>query len=438
MRQRVAEPVRDFQPGRDTLAVVGLGYVGVALAAAFADAGFAVLGFDTDPSRRAALREGTSPFRSHEPELEATLQRAHARLSAPTDLTQLAAAAVVFVCVETPIDADHRPRYAALRHALADIGPHLAAGTLVVVESTLAPGTMRSVVVPALRAATAGRSDHGVFVGHCPERVTAGRLLYNLRHMARVCGGESPAVAEAMIALYKHIVEGELDAADLETAELVKTAENAYRDVAIAFANELALICERAGGDFLRVRELVNKSPGREVLFAGAGVGGHCIPKDSWLLAHGAPELDPWLLAAARRRNDEMPAQVLARTRAALGGTLAGRRIAVLGYTYREDTDDARDTPSARFVELARAGDAEVTIHDPFVPSYATRETVAAEGADALVILVSHAQYKHLPLAELARAMRTPILVDARSVVSLVDARAAGFTVHRLGLASPR
>lgn len=434
----LADLLREVQGSTATLAVVGLGYVGVALAAALADAGFDVVGVDRDAARITAVREGAVPFAGHEPRLDTMLQRALAaeKLRVTTSMAHVAPAAVVLICVETPVGEDRLPRYEALRAALADLGPMLAHGALVVVESTLAPGTMRGVVIPALEAATGGRVGERFHVGHCPERVTSGRLVHNLQTMARVCGASSLAVSDVMVALYKKIVRADLDRADLDTAELVKTAENAYRDVAIAFANELALICEGAGADFLEVRRLVNKSPGREVLFAGAGVGGHCIPKDSWLLAAGAPAVEPWLLGAARRRNDAMPAHVLARTAAALG-SLAGARLAVLGYAYREDNGDVRDSPSVRFVELAQEAGAEVTVHDPFVPHFSSeREADLVRGADAIVVLVAHSQYRGLVLADLAAVMRTPVLVDARNLFAEEAALAAGFGYHRVGLGS--
>lgn len=437
-RYTLADLVRDFHAGTATLAVVGLGYVGVALAAALAEAGFDVIGVDRDASRIAALRDGTVPFAGQEPGLQAMLRGAlwAQKFRVSTSTAHVAAAAAVLICVETPVEDDHLPRYEALRAALAEIGPVLAHGALVVVESTLAPGTMRRVVIPALEAASGGLLGERFHVGHCPERVTSGRLLHNLQTMARVCGASSPAVSDAMIALYRNIVRADLDRADLDTAELVKTAENAYRDVAIAFANELALICEEAGADFLEVRRLVNKSPGREVLFAGAGVGGHCIPKDSWLLAAGAPAVDPWLLGAARRRNDAMPAHVLARTVAAMG-SLDGARLAVLGYAYREDNGDVRETPSARFVALAQEAGAEVAVHDPFVPHFAhDTEVDLVRDVDAVVVLVAHSRYRELVLADLAAVMRTPILVDARNVFTEEAALAAGFRYHRVGLGS--
>src|SRR5437667_7465242 len=195
----------------------------------------------------------------------------------------------------------------------------------------------------------------GIRVGHCPERVMPGRLLQNLRTMARVMGADSPEIADAMRALYSRYVDADLDATDLLTAELVKTTENAYRDINIAFANQVALICEEVGGDVWNVRELVNKSPGRNMLLPGAGVGGHCIPKDPWLLAAGLP---PWaeatLIRSGRELNERMPGEVARLVEELLqkaGVQVAGASVAVLGYAYLEDSDDTRDSPTEVFLQ---------------------------------------------------------------------------------------
>ena len=158
-------------------------------------------------------------------------------------------------------------------------------GVLVIVESTIMPGTMQKIVLPLLEEHSSRKCGEGFYLGNCPERVMPGKLISNLRKMSRVVGGDSPATAGVMKELYMQVVEAEVDEADWITAELVKTVENTYRDVQIAFANEVALICEALGADVWRVRDLVRKSPGREMLLPGAGVGGHCIPKDPWLLA---------------------------------------------------------------------------------------------------------------------------------------------------------
>lgn len=243
-----------------------------------------------------------------------------------------------------------------------------------------------------------------------------GKLMHNLRHLSRVCGGSSQAARQAMIALYRHIVEGDLDPTDCLTAELVKTAENAYRDVNIAFANELALICEAAGGDVWKVRELVNKSPGRNVLLPGAGVGGHCIPKDPWLLARPALEkgVPLRLIPAAREVNDSMPEHVVAlveRGLEGIGQPVAGARVLVLGYAYRENTDDIRNSPTIDLVDLLARRGALVTVHDPFIDEYSW-DLATGEGFDVAIGMVSHDIYRALAPADL----RAKVVVDTRQI----------------------
>jgi len=308
---------------------------------------------------------------------------------------------------------------------------------LVIVESTIAPGTIDRLVKPLLKETSGKLSGQGFYLGACPERVMPGKLLSNLRNLSRVCGGSTPAVAEVMVALYRHIVDADLDVSDPVTAELTKTAENAYRDVNIAFANELALICEAAGGDFMRVRELVNKSPGRNVLLAGAGVGGHCIPKDPWLLAYGAQgKAAIRLIPAARAVNDAMPLHVAGLLEEALieaGKSLSGARVAVLGHAYMEDSDDTRNSPSDTLIEYLKSEGAQVVIHDPYVPEYQGDVLVCLQDCDAVALMVAHQEYKSLDLEDMKQALRTPILVDGRWVFDAHAAREAGFIFRGIG-----
>jgi UDP-N-acetyl-D-mannosaminuronic acid dehydrogenase len=255
-----------------------------------------------------------------------------------------------------------------------------------------------------------------------------------MRTLSRVCGGSSPEVAEAMVALYSTYVEADLDPADCLTAELVKTAENAYRDVSIAFANQLAMICEVVGGDVWRVRELVNKVPGRYVLLPGGGVGGHCIPKDSWLLA--APlgaEAESSLLGVARRINDAMPEHV-----AGLVGELVDAssraKVAVLGYSYLENSDDTRNSPSAALVSSLTKRGFEVSVHDPFVHEFAGDVMAAMQGAECAVLMVAHSAYRDLDLIGAAAKMKRPQIVDARGLFKPEALHAAGFTYRMIGI----
>ena len=420
------------------LGVIGLGYVGLPAACMFASAGFRVHGVDIDAGRAELIDSGRSPIEGDEPGLAELLEQVVAshRLSAGSVHTDLADADVVLICVDTPVDADHRPRFKALRAACSQLGSVLKDGALVIVESTIAPGTIDNVVRPALEDSSGRRAGVGFHLGHCPERVMPGKLLRNMRTMSRVCGGSSAEVADVMVALYSTFVEGDLDAADCLTAELVKTAENAYRDVGIAFANQLALICERVGGDAWLVRQLVNKVPGRDVLLPGGGVGGHCIPKDSWLLA--APlgeEAEDSLLAVARRINDSMPAHV-----AELVGDLVGRgkqgRVAVLGYAYLENSDDTRNSPSAETIRLLSERGFDVAVHDPFVSEHKGDVMEVLRNADCAVLMVAHRAYRDLDLKRAADVMRKRALVDARGFFGVEALRQAGFDYRFIGVGS--
>ncbi len=415
--------------------MIGLGYVGLPAACMIAGAGFVVKGVDLDASRTEVINRGLSPIEGDEPGLADLVDKVVSshRLSTSTAYSDLAGADVVLICVDTPVDKDHRPRFKALKSACLQLGPVLKDGALVIVESTIAPGTIDGVVRLALEESSGKRAGVGFHVGHCPERVMPGKLIRNMRTMSRVCGGSSEQVSEVMVALYSTFVEADLDAADCLTAELVKTAENAYRDVGIAFANQLALICERVGGDAWRVRTLVNKVPGRAVLLPGGGVGGHCIPKDSWLLA--APlgdEAEDSLLGVARRINDGMPAHVASLVRDLVGQS-GGGRIAVLGYAYLENSDDTRNSPSAELVRLLNGFGFDVAVHDPFVHEYDGDVMDAFRGADCAVLMVAHAPYRNLDLEAAGKLMRARALVDARGFFEHDALLEAGFSYRLIG-----
>ncbi len=441
-------PVAPFQALREAiatctarLAVVGLGFVGTPAACKFAQAGFQVIGIDVLPEKVAKVNAGVSPIEGKEPglkELLAAVVQA-GRLRATTDYSVCRAVQVILVVVETPVDeVTRKPRYRALRSALASLGSHLQPGMLVIVESTLAPGTMDQVVAPLLEETSSLKVGRHFHLVHCPERVMPGRLLANLENCSRVVGGTSPEAAELAAALYRYVVQADLDVTDCLTAELVKTAENAYRDVQIAFANEVALLCESLGADVWQVRELVNKSPGRNMLYPGAGVGGHCLPKDPWLLiANGGASFQPRLIPAARAVNDDMPLHVAELVQQALAAEeveLDAARITVLGYAYLENSEDARNSPSATLVKRLRALGAEVRVHDPWVPEYRGELSQAIAGSDAVVLMVAHDAYRSLDLGHLRRLMRTPVLVEGRKVFAPEQAAAAGFQFYRVGV----
>ncbi|RLC61523.1 MAG: nucleotide sugar dehydrogenase [Chloroflexota bacterium] len=420
--------------------VLGLGYVGLPVACLFAEAGFPVVGIRRSRDKVDMINRGECPIEGKEPGLAELLRQviATGRFRATTDYAPCREAQVVLVAVETPVNKEtHRPVYKALRGALTDLGHHLSPGTLVIIESTIAPGTMSGVVQPLLEETSGLRVNDDFYLVNCPERVMPGKLLANIRGCHRVVGGMSPEAADLAVRFYRHVVQADLDPVDCLTAELVKTMENAYRDVQIAFANEMALLCEGMGADVWQVRELVNKAPYRDMHLPGAGVGGHCIPKDPWLLIANAGErFKPRLIPTARAINDGMPLHMADLTVEALreaGVDIAGAKVAVLGYAYLENSDDTRNSPSEVLVTRLRELGAEVAIHDPWVPEYRDDLEARVRDCDAVILMVAHDAYRTVDLGRLRTLVGRPILIDGRNVFPAEQARAAGWKYRGVG-----
>lgn len=421
------------------IGVVGLGYVGLPVACLFAEAGFDVTGVDVKQARVELINQGISPINGIEPGLDALLSQVvkNGKFKATNNKALLSGLDIITINVETPVEQDYQPHYDALISACRDIGGEMKGGTLVILESTVAPATSEKIAIPELEKISEKKINKDFFFGSCPERVMPGKLLSNLRSLGRICGGSTPDVSRIMVALYRTIVNAELDESDLITAEIVKTVENTYRDVQIAFANEVALICEHNGADFYRVRELVNKLPSRQIHLPGAGVGGHCIPKDPWLLAYSVrDELNLQVIPAARKVNDAMPLHMLDLTQLALqsaGKTLRGARILILGIAYLEDSDDTRNSPGLVLCNALKEESAEIFIHDPWVERYRGDVMAMAVGCDAVVLTTAHSHYKQLDLNELKTRMRTPILVDGRHFFDVEMVKSSGFIYKCVG-----
>lgn len=427
---------------QEKVAVVGLGYVGISLAALLADKGFDVAGVDASAARADAVNRGSLPLRGQEPGLGEMLSRAVKRrkLSAGTSFEVLKDRRVVFVCVDTPIDSEKRPDNSRLESALRSVASNIRSGTLVIVESTIAPGTMAGLVTKTIERESGLRVGKDIKLAHCPERVMPGRLLYNLTHYDRVIGGLDGDSVKRASAIYSKLTKGRLHATDLTTAEVVKTAENAYRDVQIAFANEVALISEKVGVDAYEVRRLVNTCPFRDMHVPGAGVGGHCLPKDPWLLAYGGRAAGPRLIPAARAVNDSMPFHVLDLADAALKEArleLGQSVAAVMGASFLQDSGDLRNSPSLPVI-ASLASARELRIHDPYVEEVEGRAVErdarkTLKGADLAVFMVAHNEYSSLTPANIKKLMRTPVVVDGRNIFSEGKMRSAGIVYSGVG-----
>jgi len=438
------------------IVVIGMGYVGIPCAALLADvAGHKVIGVQRRSERSGwkidALNQGKSPFEGHEPGLAELIARVVEKgtFRVTDDVAVCRDADVILIDVQTPTDSGRVPQYLSLREVSAGVGQYMQKGTLVVIESTVAPGTTQNIVQPILEETSGMKAGKDFYLAFSYERVMPGKLLEYMVDFPRVVGGIDVQSTELAVELYHTIVKREITATDVLTAELAKTVENAYRDVNIAFANEIALICESLGVDVYEMRELINARPDRHMHLSGAGVGGHCLPKDTWLLRFGVKEygtrdVDTAMITLARRINDAMPDHMVRLVEEALAEArreVRGSRVAVLGIAYLEDSDDIRNTPAQPLINALRARGASVIAHDPFVWGYEGEELTrdldeALRGADCLALVTKHQMYFELDLEHVKGLMRTPVIVDGRNVFSAKAYREAGFIYRGIGKGS--
>lgn len=377
--------------------VVGLGYVGLPTAALLAERGHRVHGVDHDP--RVVERVMSGDAGALEPGL-APLVR-HARAAGTLRADDAASPADVFlVCVPTPCDQHGRPDLSHVADAVHSLVGIIAPGNLVVLESTVPPGTTRALIGQILTDA-GFELGVDVFVAHAPERVLPGAVLHELENGFRIVGGLTPACTERALSFYRSWLPNRIEGATAEIAELAKLAENSFRDVNIAFANTLADVCAHLDADPWEVIRLANQHPRVAILRPGPGVGGHCIPVDPWFLVAAAPDQSR-LLVAARHVNDARPKHVLERVRA-LVATSGASRIACLGLTYKAQSDDLRNSPALTIVRtLVEEYPGLVRVADPYL-TRSPIDAVPLEDAaliiaecDIILALVPHPEFRSL------------------------------------------
>jgi UDP-N-acetyl-D-glucosamine dehydrogenase len=402
-----------------TIGIVGLGYVGLPLAVAFADAGHDVIGVDVDARKIAALKEGTSHIEDVASE---RVQAVASSFQPTTRFAALASADSILICVPTPLSANREPELGPLIDSATSLAGVLQAGQLVVLESTTYPGTTRERLLPLLEESglAAGRDFN---LAYSPERVDPGREDRTLRNTPKVVGGLTDACCKRAEQLYRTICDDVVVVSTPEVAELSKLLENIYRSVNIALVNELAMLADRMGIDIWEVIDAAATKPYGFTRFdPGPGMGGHCLPVDPFYLAWKAREYDfvPEFVELAGKLNQRMPDFCVTRIVRALndaGKAVRGARIAILGVSYKPGVGDIRESPALKIMERLIDQGGELTYHDPHVPAVAqfgmrSEELDAAlADADLVVIVTAHPQVDHESVAREA-----PLVVDLRGV----------------------
>ncbi len=415
------------------ICVLGLGYIGLPTACTFGNCGIDVVGVDTNPKVVESLRQRIPHIK--EPGLDAVVQAAF-QSGKLTVASKPVEADAFIIAVPTPIHHDKTADLVYVTSAAESLIPVLRRGNLVVLESTSPPRTTTGIVRPILER-SGMRAGEDFLLAYSPERVLPGQIIRELTENARVIGGIDRASAEAGRDLYRAFARGEIVLTDATTAETVKLMENTFRDVNIALANELLRLGEEFGIDIWEAIGIANLHPRVNIMQPGPGVGGHCISVDPWFLVEAAPSLTP-LIRTAREVNDSQPEYVVRRVEGILGN-LSGRKIAVLGLTYKPDVDDIRESPSLEVVHLLSARGVEVTTCDPLAPEVAptVRRARSVEeavsGTDALILLVGHKPYRTLAPESLPALMKHAVSFDCQHTWDRTRWEACGFQFHQLG-----
>lgn len=426
------------------LVVMGLGRVGLPTAAVLANKGFHVTGVDIRQEIIRAVSLGRSHFM--EPDLEKIIRSAieNGKLKVTDDPLAVKKADTILICVQTPLTEHRKPDLSYLRKACKSIATNLSPGKLVIVKSSIPPGTTRNVVAKILEAGSGLKCGKDFWLAHCPERLTPGEALRDFTKRSRIIGGYDETSAEIAAAFYQ---DQKTLITDSTTAEVAKLSENTFRDVNIAFANELALICEKIGADIEEVRRLANTHPRVNIHEPGCGVGGPCLPKDPFLLLYSVDlkgGSSSKIIESSGELNDNMPLHIVEMVVDALrkaGKRIKNSRIAVLGSAYKAESDEGSNSPTEKIVRALMDLGGRVVVHDPycdetFGAKRAEKVEIAAKRADCLVMCTDHLAYKKLDLELVKDLMNEkPVIVDGRRILDPVASRELGFDYHGLGRA---
>lgn len=416
------------------ICVLGLGYIGLPTAALFASNGLQVLGVDIDRTILDKLNSGEVHI--EEPELKHMIKKAvsegHLQFA-----DQPQAADVFIITVPTPCTEAQTCDLGFVIQAVKDVIPVLKPGNMVILESTVPPRSCDDYIQPLLEEA-GFQVGSDLCLVHCPERVLPGKIIEELVINDRIIGGCNARCSQAAADLYRQVVTGEIFLTDMKTAEMTKLVENTFRDVNIALVNELALICEQLELNVLEVIKLANKHPRVELLQPGPGVGGHCLAVDPYFIVEKAP-FQARLIALAREVNSSMPDYIAHRVTELLDG-INSARVAVFGLTYKGNINDLRESPALEIIKILLNQGFIITIFDPHaaaiqpaIDGMHADAAAAVRGADMILILCDHQEFKSLDYNVLAKEMRTPLIFDTKHIIKSDNFSCSEISLYTMG-----
>ncbi|HSE56477.1 MAG TPA: nucleotide sugar dehydrogenase [Candidatus Paceibacterota bacterium] len=421
-----------------TIAVVGLGYVGLPLAL-LAEKTYTVIGIDTKREKVEKINARIAPFADEA--LQKELSGAK-KFSATTAFSSAAAVKIIIICVPTPVTVEKMPNYEPVESACRELGKYLQRGQLVILESTVNPGVCEELVIPILEQVSGLKAGTDFSVAHCPERINPGDAAWNVSNIPRVVGGFDKRSLKRAVAFYRSILSAEVrPMGSLKEAEAVKIVENSFRNVNIAFVNELAKSFSKMGVDVVNV---INGAATKPFAFMahypGCGIGGHCIPVDPYYLIAYARKYNGFehkFLSLACEVNAGMPqytVDILEKALREKNISIDGATVAVLGLAYKADIDDCRESPSFAIIEELQRRGARVTAYDPHVPKCSDVETLdaALTGKDAVIVAVNHTKFRRLSPNTL-KGFGVQVVVDGKNCLPKEQYIQAGLSYQGIG-----
>ncbi|MFX1518782.1 MAG: nucleotide sugar dehydrogenase [Promethearchaeota archaeon] len=445
----VNEIADKLKAGQITICVIGIGRIGLPTALIFAQAGAKVIGADISENIVENINSGITHV--DEPGIEEILKSAisSGNFQASTDVSgSIYEADVIIICVPTPVDVNKNPDYSALMAVSQDLVKGLKKGSLIIVESTIAPGVVEEAIVPFIEEHTNFAVAKDLGVVSCPERADPGKILECLKTVPRIVGGIDERSGDLAAALYNAAMGVKIvKVSNPRTANAVKLTENIFRDVNIALINELAILYEKIGINIIETLGAASTKWNFVPHYPGPGVGGPCLPANPYYLIQVANKVGyiPYLVRLAREINDRMPDNVVHLILEALNGIgkpIKGSKIAILGITYKPGIKDIQNAPAERIINALMSLGTQITCYDPFfeneiafgIPIEESVE-VAIQNVDAILFCTAHAEFKQLNLENLSKYVRHPtVIIDTRNLFDLNKAKHAGFAYRGLGI----
>ena len=412
-----------------------MGYVGLPVACLCVEKGMDVYGADIDSKKLESIEKGISPI--DDPHLNKEVQKIKGKINLTDNLKKAVnSSSVVIVCVPTPVDKDNFPDLTALKNACNEISKTLKKDDLVIIESTISPGTIEEFVLPILK-----KSNTNFYLAHCPERIDPGNKKFTIKDLPRVVAGIDKRSTRKAAEFYREIIDAEItELSSVKAAEATKIMENTFRDINIAFVNEMAKSFDKAGIDTSEVIKGASTKPfGFMPHYPGAGVGGHCIAVDPYYIISRAKQLgfNHKFLTLAREINESMPSytiELLEQELEKLNKRLENSNIGILGLAYKEDVDDIRESPALKIIDILKSKNSNVYVFDPNVKDKSNVENIdeLLKKSDYIILVTDHNEFKSMEINKL-KENNILVVIDGRNCLDKDKIKNLGIAYHGIG-----